>query len=126
MKSLRDLTERQLAILAVLWERGEVSANALHKALADQGWARGTLGAMLHRLERQGVLAHRRDGREYLYRALASRDEVAEAQLTSVRKSLFGDDAAALLRFAVSRSEVREGDAEKLRDMLARFEEGDS
>ncbi len=126
MKSLRNLTEPQLAILSVLWERAEAAANDIHKALANQGWARGTLGAMLHRLERQGVLAHRVDGREYLYRVLVTREDVAAAQLDSVRKSLFGGDSAALIRFAVSKSEVREGDAEVLRDMLARRERGES
>lgn len=119
MKPLHDLTDLQLAILAVVWERGEATANAIHDALAKETrLARGTIGAMLHRLERQRILAHRVEGREYLYRALVTREAVMAARVRGLVGGLFGGDLAGMVSFAVSKSETRRGDLARLREML--------
>lgn len=119
MKPLHHLTDPQLAILAVVWDRGEATANDIHHALAKEtGLARGTIGTMLHRLERQRILAHRVEGREYFYRALVTREAVMAARVEGLVGGLFGGDLAALVSFAVSKSEIRRGDVARLRDML--------
>ena len=82
--------------------------------------ARGTVGAMLHRLERQGVLAHRTEGREYFYRARMTRESVMAARLKGLVGGLFGGDLTALVSFAVSRSETRSADLGRLRELLDR------
>jgi predicted transcriptional regulator len=114
-----DLTDQQLAILAVVWDRGEATANEIHQALEeDAGLARGTIGTMLHRLERQGILAHRSEGREFWYRARVTREEVMAARVDGLLGGLFGGDLTAMVSFAVSKSGTRKGDIEKLRKML--------
>lgn len=119
MKRPHDLTDQQLAILDVLWTRGEVTANEVHEALAGRtGLARGTVGTMLHRLERQGVIAHRADGREFLYRARVTREAVMAARLDGLLGGLFQGDLAAMVSFAVSQSETKPGDVARLRRML--------
>ena len=120
MKRPYDITDQQLAILTVVWDRGEVTANEIHAALVDQaGLARGTIGTMLHRLERQEILTHRVEGREFLYRSRVSREEVKAARVHGLVGGLFGGDLTAMVNFAVSSSDVRKGDVEKLREMLA-------
>lgn len=117
------LTDPQLAILRVLWTRGEATANEIHQALEPSaGLARGTIGTMLHRLERQGVVSHRAVGREFRYRARMTRESVVSARLQRLVGGLFGGDLTAMVSFAVSRSDVRPGDVEKLRRMLATHE----
>ena len=120
MKRPYDLTDQQLAILSVVWGRGEATANEIHQALEeDAGLARGTIGTMLHRLERQGILAHRSEGREFWYRARVTREEVKAARVEGLLGGLFGGDLTAMVSFAVSKSGARKGDVEKLRKMLA-------
>jgi predicted transcriptional regulator len=119
VKRPRDLTDQQIAVLAVLWDRGEATANEIHQALAgESGWARGTVGTVLHRLERQRVLTHRAEGREFRYRALVSREDVMAARLDGLVGKLFGGDLAAMVSFAVSKADTRRGDVDKLRKML--------
>ncbi len=119
MKSLDGLTDQQLAIMGVVWARGEATAHEIHQALEPTaGLARGTIGTMLHRLERQGILAHRSEGREFWYRATVSRDEVMAARLNGLVGGLFGGDLSAMVSFAVSKSETRKGDLQKLRKLL--------
>lgn len=123
MKRPYDLTDQQLAILGIVWDRGEVTANDIHKALEPQtGLARGTIGTMLHRLERQGILSHRSEGREFWYRARVGREDVMAARVNGLVGGLFGGDLTAMVSFAVSKGDVRRGDVEKLRKMLAAYD----
>jgi BlaI family penicillinase repressor len=115
-----DLTDQQLAILGVVWEKREATAHEIHQALSDSaGLARGTIGTMLHRLERQRILSHRTEGREFWYRALVSREEVMAARVNGLVGGLFGGDLTAMVSFAVSKSDTNKGDIERLRRMLA-------
>jgi predicted transcriptional regulator len=119
VKRPHDLTDQQIALMSVLWDRGEATANEIHQALAQGGgWARGTVGTVLHRLERQHVLAHRAEGREFRYRALVSREDVMAARLDGLVGRLFGGDLAAMVSYAVSKADTRRGDVEKLRKIL--------
>jgi predicted transcriptional regulator len=119
VKALRDLTDQQLAILQEVWTRGEPTANEIHQALeTTAGLARGTVGTMLHRLERQGILTHRPEGREFRYRVAVTREEVMAARLHGLVGGLFGGDLTAMVSFAVSTADARKGDLEKLRKLL--------
>ena len=118
-KKLHELTDLQLAVLGVLWDRGETTANDVHAALfASTRLARGTIGTLLHRLERQRVVAHRVDGREFLYRAIADRESVRAARVSGLVGGLFGGDLTAMVSFAVSADDVSKGDVERLRALL--------
>lgn len=119
MKALHNLTDQQLAILGVVWTQGEPTANEIHQALEPTaGLARGTVGTMLHRLERQGILKHRSEGREFRYRAAVTREEVMASRLHGLVGGLFGGDLTAMVSFAVSAPDARKGDVEKLRKLL--------
>lgn len=120
MKRPYDLTDQQLALLGIVWARGEATAHDIHQALEQKaGLARGTIGTMLHRLERQGVLTHRTEGREYLYRATVTKEEVMAARVEGLVGGLFGGDLTAMVSFAVQASDVRKDDVDKLKKMLA-------
>lgn len=120
MKRPYDLTDQQLAILNVIWDRSEATAHEIHQALTDSaGLARGTIGTMLHRLERQRILSHRTEGREFLYRSLVTREDVMAARVQGLVGRLFGGDLTAMVSFAVSNTETAPGDIDKLRKLLA-------
>ena len=78
-------TDAELAILRVLWKRGEASTA---EVVADLGARRGlaptTLATLLTRLAKRGVLGQRRDGRTLVYRALVSEPDVQR----SIRPSI--------------------------------------
>jgi predicted transcriptional regulator len=122
VKRLHDLTDQQLAIMAVVWDRGETTANDIHQAVASTaGLARGTVGTMLHRLERQGVLTHRTEGREYFYKATVSREEVMKARVQGLVGGLFGGDLTAMVSFAVSATDSSAKDVDKLAGLLESY-----
>jgi predicted transcriptional regulator len=122
MKELHRLTDLQIEVLGVLWKRGEATVAEVHQALEPAtGLARKTIGTLLFRLEQQGVIAHREDGREYLYRSCVTREQVERAAVGSVLGRLFGGDVAAMVSHALRAEEVEPGDVERVREMLERW-----
>ncbi|HEV2148595.1 MAG TPA: BlaI/MecI/CopY family transcriptional regulator [Longimicrobiaceae bacterium] len=125
MKDLSQMTDLQLEIMDVLWVRGEATVADVHDALVERtGLARKTIGTLLGRLEKQGMLAHRENGREFVYRATVPRSGVARATVDNVVSRVFRGDVAAMVSHVLEAGEVREGDVERIRELLARWSPG--
>lgn len=126
MKELHHLTDLQIQILDVFWARGEATVADVHQALRSTDLARKTVGTLVGRLEKQGVLAYRLEGREHVYRATVTRGEVRRAAVRNVLHRLFGGSVPALLSHALQADEVRPGDIEMVQEMLSAFNEEES
>lgn len=106
--------------MEVLWAREEpASARDVSRALADErDLAHTTVMTVLDRLAKKGFLRRERDGRAWLYRPVASREDyVAELMLGAL--DLTGDRETALAHFVRS---VSGDEAEVLREALAALE----
>jgi predicted transcriptional regulator len=80
----------------------------------------------MSRLERKRVLTHRREGRQYVYRATVSRAEVRRSKVKELTESLFGGDPAALLSHLVGAEDVDAEELGRIRRLLdTRIEESD-
>jgi BlaI family transcriptional regulator, penicillinase repressor len=118
-RKLAELTDLQLAILDVLWERGEATVREVHERLEPSTrLARKTIGTLLHRLEKQHVLAFRTDGREYWYRPTVTREQVRAARVERLVGGLFGGDLPAMVSFAIGRGDVDAHDLARIRALL--------
>lgn len=117
------LSELQLAILRVLWKRGEAStAEVVAELGARRGLAPTTLATLLTRLAKRGVLGQRRDGRTLVYKALVSEPDVQRSMVADLVANVFKGDATELLAHLLREEEVAPGDLAKVR---ARLKEGD-
>lgn len=121
-----SLTELQLAIMKVLWERAEVSVLDLHDALrAERKIAQSTVATLLTRMEKKGLVTHRQDGRQYLYRALVSEGQVRRsvvAEVSGLFGRLFEGDVTEMVSHLLHQSEVEADDLKRLRQMIQQRE----
>ena len=116
-----QLSELQIAVMRVLWSRGEAATAGAVAALdAQRGLAHTTVATLLTRLERRGAVAARRDGRTLVYRALLSEDAVRSSMVAGLVASLFRGDSAALVAHLVRDEEVGAADVAKIRARLAK------
>ena len=84
------LGDLQHAIMKVLWERGEATSAEVHAALrAERGLAFTTIATMLRKMEDKGVVAHRPDGRQFIYRPVVSEDQVRRSMVGELVARLF-------------------------------------
>ena len=120
-RKLQQLTERQLEVMDVVWRKGVVTVAQVHDELSHARLARKTVATILSRLEEQGVLMHTTDGREFLYRARVTREEVARAKLKSMLDYVLGGSTPSLIRYALEAEEVAPGDIDKVQEMLRKY-----
>jgi len=116
----QTLGDLQHAIMAVLWARGEATTADVHEALREErGLALTTIATMLRKMEDKGVVAHRSEGRQFVYRPTVSEDQVRRSMVGELVERLFGGDPKALVAHLVSENEIEAGELESLRRRLA-------
>ena len=121
MPDRHQLTELQLAILRILWERGEATVQDIWEALhPERGLAQTTVATMLSRLERRGVVTRRAQARQYHYKAAVTEEEVQHSMVGELTERLFDGDITALVQHLISGKDVSPGDLAKIREMIER------
>jgi predicted transcriptional regulator len=116
-----SLSELQIALMRVLWRRGECSTADVAAELQDErGLKHTTVATLLTRLEKRGVVAQRREGRQLLYRALVEEAQVRRSMVADLISALFDGDARELVAHLVEESEIAPGDLAKVRRRLAK------
>jgi BlaI family transcriptional regulator, penicillinase repressor len=114
------LTDLQLAIVRVLWERGECTvATAQTALLPERPLAQTTVATILTRLEKRGVVAHRPNGRQFVYRALVTEGDVRLSMVRELTDMLFGGSSAALISHVLHDRGVSDQDLGELRRIVA-------
>lgn len=106
--------------MRALWDLGEGSVADVQTALAhdDQKLAPTTVATVLGRLEKKGLVDHRTEGRQYVYRALVSEREVQSSVLSRVTDTLFGGDVTALVSQLLAQGDVSDEDLAQVRKMI--------
>jgi predicted transcriptional regulator len=129
MPERHDLTELQLSILRLLWQRGEATVAELWEALYEQrGLAQTTVATLVARLQRRGIVARRTRDRQFLYRATITEADVRHSMVSELTERLFAGDPAALVNHLISASDMAPGDLARLKRILrdAQPSKGDS
>lgn len=129
MPERHDLTELQLSILRLLWQRGEATVAELWEALYEQrGLAQTTVATLVARLQRRGIVARRTRDRQFLYRATITEADVRHSMVSELTERLFAGDPAALVNHLLSASDMAPGDLARLKRILrdAQPSKGDS
>lgn len=118
------LSELQLAFVQALWELGEGSVGQVQEALERQGrsLAPTTVATVLRRLEAQGWVAHREQGRAFIYKATVSHRRAAGRMLTNLTQSLFGGDLPAMVSHLLESHKVDRREIEEIRKLISEKE----
>jgi BlaI family penicillinase repressor len=73
---MADLGELEREVMQMVWDGGEVTADAI-RARLDRKPKESTVRTVLRRLEDKGYVSHTVSGRTFVFRAVATRGDVA-------------------------------------------------
>jgi len=114
------LGDLQHAIMRVLWSEGEATVARVQEALdSDKDRALTTIATMLVKMEKKGIVAHRTEGRQYVYRALISEADVQRSMVGELTELLFGGDYTALVSHLLTGQEIDSAELKKLKQRIA-------
>lgn len=119
MEASYHLGDLQLAIMRVLWARGEATVADVHETLEpERGLALTTIATMLAKMEKKGVVDHRADGRKFIYRPLVSEELVQRSMVADLTSQLFRGNIPALVNHLLSEHDIRPQELAQLRELI--------
>ena len=114
------LSDLQLLVMKVLWEKGKLSVSDAHDLLNQKKeMALTTVATLLKRMHEKNIVAFEKQGRQHLYYALVSEQEVKTSMLSNILANLFDGSPSELVHHLVAQDEVERSDLEKIKQLLA-------
>jgi BlaI family transcriptional regulator, penicillinase repressor len=114
-----DLSALQLAVIRVLWDKGEASAADVQAAMQrSRPLAITTVSTLLARLEKRGVVAHRMHGRTFVYRAKVSELHMRRTAISGVIRNLFRGSPAEVVGQILAERELNQDDLSRMGQMI--------
>jgi BlaI family penicillinase repressor len=112
-----SFTDRELDVMAVLWDRGPSTVAEVREQLEDR-LAYTTVLTVLRTLEAKGYASHEEEGKAHRYAPLVARDRAGKTALGQVLDKIFGGSREMLLANLVRERGVDAAELRRLRKIL--------
>jgi BlaI family penicillinase repressor len=120
-----SFTDRELDVMAVLWDRGPSTVAEVRDHL-DDALAYTTVLTVLRTLEAKGFVSHEEEGKAHRYAPLVARDRAGKTALGTVLDKIFGGSREMLLANLVKERGIDAAELRRLRKILdARLGKGE-
>jgi predicted transcriptional regulator len=116
-------TDRELAILQVLWRKGPSTVRDVHTALsAADGTGYTTILKLMQIMHEKGLVRRDESSRTHVYRAFHTATQVESDLLARLLDKVFSGSAERLVMRAFSSRKVPSGELARIRDFLDAYE----
>jgi BlaI family penicillinase repressor len=114
------LTQRELDIMSVLWDRGEATVTEVRDQI-DPDLAYTSISSMIRTLEIKGYVSHRRgEGKTHVYFPAIEREAAGESALGRVLDKIYGGSPIKLLAHLVDQHRPSDKELARMRNLLKR------
>lgn len=120
-EELPALSEAQLEIMNLIWDRQACSVADVWKVLAERrGVSRNTVHTLIARLEEKGWLARSDSPNGLQYTATVSRGDAQQRCVQKVVETVFGGSAEELVLALFKGDAVSKAEADRIRQIITR------
>jgi predicted transcriptional regulator len=112
------LTEVELELMDVLWERGRATVSEIVESLPDERLAYSSVLTMMRILEQKGYVTHEKEGRAFLYRPLVDRRQAQKSVLGYLLKRFFNNSPEMLVVNLLEHEEMGPDEVRRLKRMI--------
>ena len=115
------LSDFELEVMDIIWQRDSVSAVDIHKAIqVSRAVSYSAVKTVIDRLEQKGVLKRAdQQGRTIFYASAIRKEEVSKPMLKGFLKRLFSGKPKQLIAQLIQDEELSDKDIQALKQMLA-------
>jgi predicted transcriptional regulator len=117
------VTDAELAVLKVLWQRGPLSAKSLTEVIYPDGAESefASIHSFLQRLERKGLVTRDRSAHVHLFSAAASESDIVTSELEALAERLGDGSIAPLIMHLVDSKRLSKKEAAEIRKLLDKY-----
>ena len=123
----RILTDLELAIMQIVWDRGQASVEEIRDDLAATGHtlALPSIRTMLSILQKKKYLTRKAEGRRHIYSPRVPREKAQQSILRDVIDRAFQGSATDMVAALIDARLVDPHDIDKATDLIRKAEEED-
>lgn len=122
-KSL-TLTEAELRLMEVLWDKGPASVHQLLQSLPpERSLAYNSVLTTIRILEKKGYVTHAKDGRAHIYEPLIGRKQASESEVRNLVGRFFKNSHELLLLNLLEDKRIDAAELKRLRELLEEAQE---
>lgn len=115
-KKSNTLTEAELRLMKILWQRGESAVNDLVAAMPeDEPLAYNSVLTTIRILEQKGYVEHRQEGRAFIYWPVVAEQEASRSEVKHVLTRFFGNSRERLLLTLLGDGEISREELDRLK-----------
>lgn len=123
-KSL-NLTEGELPLMQVLWEKGRATVGEVAASLGSEPPpAYSTVLTTLRILEAKGYLRHTKEGRAFVYEPIVVEQEATRNAITTFVNRFFGGSSELLVINLLKQETLGKAELRRIKKMIAESEQG--
>jgi predicted transcriptional regulator len=118
---LPRLTPAEFEIMDVIWNGSEMTVTEVMNqinASDEKTFSRSTIQVQMQRLAEKGWLTYKSQGKTFLYSATVKRSEASARIAEDVKKRIFGDSCAELVRTLLDHSSISTSDIAALKELI--------
>ena len=113
------LTEAELRIMQVLWEKGPATVQQVLEALpVEKPLAYNSVLTIIRILERKGCVRHVKDGRAHIYRAVLNEDQAKRSEIQHLLGRFFQNSRELLVLNILEEEGIDAQELKRLRRLL--------
>jgi predicted transcriptional regulator len=119
-KKSSTLTEAELRLMKILWQRGESAVGDLVSAMPEgTPLAYNSVLTTIRILEQKGYVQHRQEGRAYIYSPCVAEHEASRTEIRHMMQRFFGNSRERLLLSLLGDDEVSPEELKRLKEAIA-------
>ena len=119
-------TEVELEFMHIIWERGEVSTEAMQNDLEEKerSLSDGSIRKILSILMAKGHLVRRRSGRSFYYKPTLQKNQAQKTMVQDLLKRAFDGSVSHMVAALFDSRDIKKGDIEEVKKLIAGYEKG--
>ena len=125
-KRSKTLTEAELRLMEILWEKGQATVAEVTAALPPPPIAYNSVLTTMRILEQKGFVEHEEAGRAFIYRPLLAREEAAQTAVGHLLSRFFENSSGSLALRLIETERPSNDELQRLKALIEQYEEGAS
>lgn len=117
-KDLPSISDSEWKVMDILWAESPKTSHEIVELLSENNWSPKTIKTLIFRLEKKGVISHKKIRREHLYYPLYSKDPFVKKESRSVIDKLFGGSTVPMVAHFLEHEKLSKEDIVEIKKII--------
>lgn len=119
----KSISQSEAKILHVLWHKQPLNGKQIAEQLASESWSYVTVKTLINRLLKKGFLDFDKQGRQYLYSTVISKNDYLKTENSSFIQRMYNGSFSGLFASFSEQENISKKELEEIKQMIKQMEQ---